>query len=314
MARAMGARAVMAAAWEATYGTTPASGFQNLPIVSSTLGAEQPLIASDLLGQGRDPAAPIRDAITVDGDVVVPIEARSIGWWLRGAFGNPTTTGSAPNFSHVFDSGNWTLPSMSIELQHSDVPAFKMHRGVRVGGLSWTMQRSGTTNMTVNLVGQGQVRAGSTAAGTPAVYSPLLRFGPFTGFIERDGSPLANIVSAEVNYSNGLDRVETIRADGLIDGVDPGMATCTGTIETRWADNVLLDDAINGTALALVFGYQISANVQLRFRVEELYLPRPRIGTPGPGGISATFNWQASRAAGPGRMVRVTLANPVASY
>lgn len=50
MARARGANAIMAAAFEATYGTAPATGYQKLPFVSSALGDEQDLIASDLLG------------------------------------------------------------------------------------------------------------------------------------------------------------------------------------------------------------------------------------------------------------------------
>ncbi len=35
MARAHGANAVMAAAFEATYGTSPAAGYKKLPFVSS---------------------------------------------------------------------------------------------------------------------------------------------------------------------------------------------------------------------------------------------------------------------------------------
>ena len=71
MARAHGARAQMALAFETVYGTAPASGYRTVPFASTTLGSEQPLIASELLGQGRDPLAPIKDAVTADGDVVV---------------------------------------------------------------------------------------------------------------------------------------------------------------------------------------------------------------------------------------------------
>ncbi|GAB1479614.1 hypothetical protein MASR2M74_21790 [Paracoccaceae bacterium] len=35
-----------------------------MPFASTTLGSEQPLIASELLGQGRDPLAPIKDAVS----------------------------------------------------------------------------------------------------------------------------------------------------------------------------------------------------------------------------------------------------------
>ncbi len=96
MARAQGARAQMALAFETTYGTPPAGGFTKMPFASTTLGAEQPLLNSELLGYGRDPLAPIKDAVTADGDVVVPLDASGFGFWLKAAFGAPTTTGTGP--------------------------------------------------------------------------------------------------------------------------------------------------------------------------------------------------------------------------
>ena len=114
MARAQGARAQMALAFETTYGTPPVSSFTKMPFASTSLGAEQPLQTSELLGYGRDPQAPIKDAVTADGDVVIPIDAGAFGFWLKAAFGTPTTTGAGP-YTHEFRSGNWAMPSFSDE-------------------------------------------------------------------------------------------------------------------------------------------------------------------------------------------------------
>ena len=45
MARAQGARAQMALAFETVYGTAPASGYTRMPFASTSLGAQQPLLA-----------------------------------------------------------------------------------------------------------------------------------------------------------------------------------------------------------------------------------------------------------------------------
>jgi queuosine biosynthesis protein QueC len=50
MARAQGARAQMALTFETIYGTAPAGGYFRIPFASSSLGAEQPLLNSELLG------------------------------------------------------------------------------------------------------------------------------------------------------------------------------------------------------------------------------------------------------------------------
>ncbi|MBD3763147.1 phage tail tube protein, partial [Rhizorhabdus sp.] len=216
MARAQGARALMALAFETTYGTPPASGFTRMPFASTSLGAEQPLLNSELLGYGRDPLAPIKDAVTADGDVVVPLDAEAFGFWLKAAFGVPTTTGTGP-WTHEFQSGSWTLPSMSIETGMPEVPRYAMYSGCVLDQITWQMQRSGLLTATARLVAQGETVGTTTSAGTPASLE-LKRFGHFNGSITRNGTALGNVVSAEITYANNLDRIETIRSDGRIDG------------------------------------------------------------------------------------------------
>lgn len=129
MAQAQGARARAALAFESTYGTPPASGYTRTLVASTSLAAEQPLLNSELLDYGRDPLAPVKDAETADGDVVVPIDAEPFGFWLKAGFGDPVTTGTEAPYSHEFSSGTWTLPSLSIETAMPEVPRYAMYSG-----------------------------------------------------------------------------------------------------------------------------------------------------------------------------------------
>jgi hypothetical protein len=153
----------------------------------------------------------------------------------------------------------------------------------------------------------------ASGAGTPTALS-LQRFGHFNGAITRNGAALGNIVSAEITYANGLDRIETIRADGRIDGADPGMASLTGRIEVRFADTVLVQQAIDGDPCELVFAWSLGAEASFTFTAHAVYLPRPRIEIAGPQGVQATFDWQAARAASPARMCTAVLVNTVTGY
>lgn len=312
MARAQGARSELALAFETVYGSSPASGYKRMPFASTTLGMEQPLLASELLGYGRDPQAPIKDAISVDGDVVVPMDVEALGYWLKGAFGAPTTTGTTPK-THTFNSGGWSLPSMSIERATPEVPLYAMYAGCMVDRLNWTMQRSGLLTMTVGLIAQGEARATATAAGTPADIT-LARFGTFHGAIKRNGTSLGNIVSAEITYANNLDRIETIRADGKIDGADPSMAALSGSLTARFADTTLIDQAASGASCELEFSYVIDANNSFKMTAHAVYLPSPRVQVEGPQGVQVTFDWQAAKATSPARMCTAVLVNSVATY
>ena len=87
MARTHRARAHTALAFESVYGAVPATVFRAVPFASTALGSEQPLIASELLGQGRNPLTPIKDAVTADGDVVVPIDVEELSLCPTSAHG-----------------------------------------------------------------------------------------------------------------------------------------------------------------------------------------------------------------------------------
>lgn len=428
MARARGANVVMALAYETTYGVPPASGYTKFPIVTEGLGEEQGLIESDLLGYGREPQAPSMDVINNEGDVVVPLDLRNFGLWLKALMGAPTTTqgvaatgsytfsaqpaansiitvggqaftfvsgapaanqikigatlaetvanavvalnasavagvavasyaanlagtqilitydtvgtggnamtivagtspatnatasgatlagGSASGaYNHVFQSGALTLPTFSAEVGMPEVPSYAMNFGCAANTIAIPLQRSGNLNATVGVIAQGESRAGSTAAGTPATLA-IERFSQFSGQIERDGVPLGDLVSGRFNYSNNMDKVEVIRSDGRIAGVDPGMVAVSGEIVVRFANTTLMDLASAGTPVDLVHRWSIGAGKTLTIRVPKVSLPKPKVPVTGPAGVQATFAWQASQHATLGKTAIITLVNDQTSY
>ena len=408
MPRAQGSRAQMALGFESVYGTPPAANrFWKMPFATSNLGSEQPLLASELLGFGRDALPPVKDAITVDGDAVVPIDLRYLGVWLKLLMGEPISTGlaaasgtivfsaqpaagsrlnlgrdnlttvffraSAPaagevligatlndtlnnlvtvlngitgsqiaevtysatggntlvltydvqgglgntfrmivpaspsanatpsgatltggRSSHEFRSGSWDLPSAAIEIGLPEVPYFAMCSGVKANQISWQMQRSGLVTATVGLIAQKELVGTASLAGTLTELA-ITRFGSFSGTIRRNNVALGNVTSGQITYANNLDRIETIRADGAIDGLDPGMAALSGSIDVRFADQVLLNQAIAGDACELAFAYELGVNTTLTLTAHEVFLPKPRVAVPGPQGIQTSFAWQAAR-------------------
>jgi hypothetical protein len=167
MGYGQGINAVCNGVFESSYGTTPASGFKKLPFVSSTLGEERPLIEDDQLGFGREGLDPSYDVATNDGDIVVPVDQAAIGFWLRAMFGAPATTGSGP-YTHVFQSGAASLPSMSLEIGNPDVPSFSTHYGAVANQMRIALARSGMLNASISLMCQGETAEdASSAAGTP---------------------------------------------------------------------------------------------------------------------------------------------------
>lgn len=423
MARSYGSAATLLALKEVTYGLKPAGNWEKFAFVSSDLSAEQNLISSDLLGQGREPRAPFRDVINDEGNLVIPVEGRDFGRWLQLLLGNPVSAGvaatgditftanpsaghtitingvvwtfvasgatgtqtniggslaatltqlatdlnasvnasitpatysngggtklnivhdavggggnnftlasgnangvasgatlSGGGYTHTFVSGAASLPSFAAEIGHANVPAYFVHTGCMLNSMAMNFQRSGSANATLNIIAQGETRFASTQGGTPTsrVYKP---FSQFNGSIKRNGTALANITGAQFTYSNGMQAVPTIRNDALIEGVDPTTISVNGSIDVRFADTVLVDDAINNTAIELELAYKLAGldgnNFSLTWTFHEVYLPRPRIPVSGPGGVQASFNWQGVFDDSLTKSVTVVLKNDITTY
>lgn len=315
--RARGSNARVVTAFEASPGTPPGAGavWHATPFVSHTLGEERPLEEDDLLGQGREMQDPTEGVATNDGDIVVPVDARNFGRWLKLFFGNPLSAGNADDgYTHTFTSGAQTLPSMSIEVGAPEVPAYSNNYGCRGNTMRIQMARSGKLNATLGLICIGESNPTNASAGGPnPTKLATTRFPNATGAVKRNGQLLGSVVGASFTFSNQLEKVETIRPDGRIEDSDPGMAMMTGDLTIKFATRDLLDAASTSppTPMEITFGWTVG-NFTLLFTLPRVFLPKPKRPISGPGGIQAQFNFQTSGANG--NAVIVTLKNDKDSY
>lgn len=309
MTSATGASARIRMKRETVYGTAPAGNYFNMPFTPPvSLGAEQPMIDDPLLGQGRDPIDPTKDAINVSGDIGVPIDLRYIGLWLTGLLGDPVSSDQTTHHQHIFKSGGNSLPSYAIEIAHPNLSKFFMHSGIMVNSLAINAQRAGQALATIGLIGQDETIGGATGAGTPQNLT-LTRFSQFNVALKRNGSALGAVLSTQLNYTNNLDPVGPIGNNGLIDAIDPTVAALTGTLETRFRDTTLLDDSIAGTPFELDLEYTLSATQKLLLNVPRVFLSKPKVGVNGPGGINVSFAFQGAYDPTDQAMLTATLLN-----
>lgn len=320
--RALGADAQLLAAFETVYGTAPdGSGggvFTQMSFKSYSIGDEKPLGTDPDLGQGRDAQDPFFEAVSVDGDIGVGLDLQAAGFWLKALLGDPDTTDNLDGtYTHVFTAGGDVLP-LTLELGHPQLttPKFERATGVKLGGWQMDLSRTGPARATFSAIAQGMARPVAAADAAPLAYE-LTRFNNSRGAVKVDAAQLANITGGSMAFSNGLDPVETIRADGLIDGVDEGEATCGGSVDLRFSTDTTITDAIDAeTPVALQYGWTIPGADGFNLTIDwpRVFFPRVKNPVEGPGGISATYDWQAAKDPVAGHMMQVTLKNDVDGY
>lgn len=216
-------------------------------------------------------------------------------------------------YVHVWESGAMILPSFAHEVGHPEVPSYSVETGCCANTLTLPMARSGNFNASLAVIAQNTVNGAATVAGTPATYEQL-RFSHFTGQVEAEGVPLAELTSGSVVLSNNLSAVEVIRRDGAIGGADPGKFSVRSELGLLFADTAIRARAEAGERLDLVHGWTVGA-FSLSLRIPSVQLPKKaKKAVNGPGGVSVTYAGQGRRHPTIGKSVIVTLVNDVASY
>ena len=313
---ARGGKSRLAICYESVFGTTPSSPDGILiPINSSSIAAKQNLIDPATITGRRDVVQPARGNIDVSGSVVVPIDEVSIGYWLKAMFGGTTASGELDPYTHVFKVGD-SQPSLVMEQQFPDATVYELFNGCKVSKFAMSMaMNNNELTASIDIMGAKRTLGSSSFDGT--LTSPVItKYSGFQGSVEEGGSAAANIVSADINIDFGLDGdMFALGGNGVRADIVEGLVTVTGTIRAFFANNTLLNKAINGTESSIKLKLANGANRSLEFYMEEVLFEQTSPAIEGSKGIMIDLPYRAYYQNGNGNSIVVaTLKNGQAAY
>lgn len=315
MAYAQGYNAKLLMAVESTYGTASSStSYLDMPVMSVDPGLAADPVEIENLGTGRNGGSMLPGLVTVQPRIEVPVDTKSIGWWLALALGQPTTAESTGVYTHVFNSGGTSIPSATLQINNPDTTEYIRLLGCKVNTLSFNINPDQVVqSLSIGLIGQSYVDASSSIDTTPV--SPS--FSPISGAngsLSVGGTLTGSATGLTMEFSNVLETYRTLSRRSTIAEPQPGVVTLSGTLNARMDDDTLSNAArAQTTALNIAAGYYVGADERIELQANAAYLSLNAPPISGRAGVQASFNFTGAKTGSYGKL-RVVLVNDQANY
>lgn len=310
---AVGAKSSILMDVETSFGVPPTThAGVILPLNTFAVKPTRSKNSSATLTGRYDPAQPFDGNLEVSGSVVVPLDARAFGHWLKAMFGAPTTTGASAPYTHVWKS-NSDMPSLAMQAKYGTV--FGLFTGCKVSSMEIQAGGDGELTASVNLVGR-DADYSTTNYNSSAASVALQRFSNFQGSILSGGSSLGVVTNFSLTLDFGLQTdIRAIGDQGRVYDLPQGTMKISGGITVFFTDATLLNKAKASEELALSMSFTIDEDNSLTFDLPEVQLSYDGPTVDGPTGIKQEYKFEAYyNNAAAGAAVVATLVNDKASY
>ena len=316
MTQAKGYKGRLVFDYESTFGVDPVSPVGvGLPFNSFDVMAKQTLVDPATITGRRDPVVPISGNVSVDGSLVIPVGVIDIGYWLKATLGAAASSGTNPNYTHVFKTTN-VPPSLVLEKGFTDIGQYFKYNGCKVSSFKLPFGGDGELTATVEIMGAKETRGTVEYDSTPDAVV-FTRLNQFQGSIKEGGSALTgSVVSGEFTINNNLDgSIYTVGSSGQRGSIPEGLLAANGTLKTLFKDRTLIDKGAAGTESSLEVIFTIDVNTSLSFLFPEIRYELTSPPISGPAGVMVDMSWRAyyQNDAGNSAVV-VTLKNSKATY
>lgn len=310
-------------AYQTAFATQAASGFQELNTYTHAFNRSRPLQDDDVLGAGfanlvdDRPAAPgLEEA---DVSLSVPFDLAQIGYWLKLGLGAPSTSGTTTK-THVFTTGNTSLPSATMERELLAAAQFE----AAIGAVCKTMKfdfgpQQGFRALDLSF-GARQISAAAVAsiAGTPTVQPLANRLPASIGTIKQAGTAIGQVMTGDLMITHELEFDRYVgdpfrSAAGLTKTNAELNFTARYTTDTQ--RNFANPDAtlLLPAAYAISIEYVISATLKLVLDLPAVRFEPVSIAVSNGGAMTQAFKGRCEVGAS-SPMLTATLTNAFAGY
>jgi len=246
---------------------------------------------------------------TGEGSLTAYVQAKSVGALLAAFFGAPNTTGSAPNYTHVFKPGTnntyWTVEAQD---------GLGVHRlvGARASKLTFSHANSNILQVQADFVGLTKTLGGSPHTPTNEVDY----FLPGTVTLSVDGVALAvRAENVEVSLSyerKPISALDSVDASDVEESAQGEVTASLTLVYDSVADAGFFTKYLNATPVPVSFAWAKDANTSLTIAFDAFISAEPERQN---GALQqARFRLQLEAVRTGSNLVTVTLKNQQASY
>jgi hypothetical protein len=277
-------------------------GFEDDPIVGAGL-------VNDVDSSQPAPALP-----SAGGNITLPLDLNHIGPWLKRAFGAPGSTGTTPDYTHVFSSGVEMLPTFAAQIKKA-TSLYYVTLGCAVNRLTFNAsRRAGYDRIVAEIIAAKETKFTSTQSGTPAAMLARIPIAASLPIFKVNDAAAGQVMAIDAVYDNKLIGQDFLSGDEHIAGIERDVeATFSGTIRVRFKDATYHDLGISGGTFKGELLWTISSVASFGMVANVMRIERTPIEIAGPGGIEVSFPFRCEADA-TNPMLIATLKNAIASY
>ena len=322
MATAKGSDVQLLLIEESTWGTTPATpAAYKIPI--SGVGGDwfrRTLNDNPTLRANRNPTAPVRGNVQVNGSFQHPLNLAPFGWLMKHGIGLPavstTATGVYAHLSKMGFSGASAgdLPTgLTFEIGFTDIAQYHIYTGCKINSLGFSATSEGVCLVDVGIIGQDFADDTDSLDASPTSYtdSPI---DHFLCTVQEGGAPSGIVTDVSLQINNNLDALYVVGSAGQLGDLQEGIGSVTGSITALFQNATLLDKAVDNTESSLQLKWTSGAS-SLQIDIPELIYEPASPSVSGPAGVKITLNFRGYYANdGDATALKATLTNTVAAY
>jgi hypothetical protein len=322
MATAKGSDVQLLLIEESTWGTTPATpAAYKIPI--SSIGGDwfrRTLIDNPTLRANRNPAAPVRGNVQVNGSFQHPLNLAPFGWLMKHGIGVPVVSTPATGlYSHISKTGfsgasAGNLPTgLTFEIGFTDIDQYHIYTGCKINTLGFSATSEGVCLVDVGVIGQDFADDTSSLDASPTSYTDA-PIDHFLCTVQEGGGASGIVTDISLQLSNNLDSLYVVGSAGQLGDLQEGMVSVTGSITALFQNATLLDKAVNNTESSLQLKWT-SGTSSLQLDIPELIYEPASPSVNGPAGVKITLNYRGYYANhADATALKATLINATAAY